>query len=39
MWGGDDFDVDDDLVSAEEEMARLCAAEISNARRASAGEE
>ena len=39
MWGGDDFDADGEIESAEAEMAKLCAAEISGARRLSVGEE
>ena len=39
MWGGDDFDADGEVESAEAEMARLCALEISSARRRSVSEE
>ncbi len=39
MWGGDDFDADGEVESAEAEMARLCALEISNARRLEVSEE
>ena len=39
MWGRDDFDADGEIESAEAEMAKLCAAEISGARRLSVGEE
>jgi len=39
MWGGDDFDADGEVESAEAEMARLCALEISSARRLEVSEE
>ena len=39
MWGGDDFDADGEVESAEAEMARLCALEISGARRLEVSEE
>ena len=39
MWGDDDFDADGEMESAEAEMAKLCAAEISSAKRLSVGEE
>jgi len=39
MWGGDDFDADGEVESAEAEMARLCALEISSARTLSVSEE
>ena len=39
MWGGDDFDADGEVESAEAEIARLCALEISSARRLGVSEE
>jgi hypothetical protein len=39
MWGGDDFDADGEVESAEAEIARLCALEISSARRLEVSEE
>ena len=39
MWGGDDFDADGEVESAEAEIARLCALEISSARRLDVSEE
>ena len=39
MWGGDDFDADGEVESAEAEMARLCALEIRRARRLEVSEE